>query len=64
MNDETVSTRPPRSSEEDITLSDRLSHDLEDLEEDDYGFHQPNSKSCESIPHDRLTPFTVDREIG
>ena len=56
VNDETISTRPPRSSEEDITLSDRLSQDLEELDEDDDGFH-PGSKSCESIPHDRLTPF-------
>ena len=50
------------AEEEDLTLSDRLSHeDLEiheDLEMDD-GFHQ-GSKSCESIPQDRLTPDSED----
>ena len=56
------------SSNEDITLSDRLSQDLDeelldddDIEEDD-GFH-PGSKSCESIPHDRLTPY-ADQDGG
>ena len=49
-----------RSSDEDITLSDRLSQDL-DLEDDD-GF-EPGSKSCESIPHDRLTPFNNEGDI-
>ena len=44
------------AEEEDLTLSDRLSH--EDLEMDD-GFHQ-GSKSCESIPQDRLTPDSED----
>ena len=63
VNDETVTTtRNPRSSEEDITMSDRLSQDLEEeiIEEDIDGFHPENrerSKSCESIPHDRLTPY-------
>ena len=61
VNDETVTTtRNPRSSDEDITMSDRLSQDLEEeiIEEDD-GFHpeRERSKSCESIPHDRLTPY-------
>ena len=45
-----------REVEEDLTLSDRLSH--EDLDMDD-GFHQ-GSKSCESIPQDRLTPDDSD----
>jgi shingomyelin synthase len=44
--------------EEDLTLSDRLSH--EDLDMDDDGFHQESSKSCESIPQDRLTPDDSD----
>ena len=50
------------SSNEDITLSDRLSQDLDEElldDEDDDGFH-PGSKSCESIPHDRLTPYAED----
>ena len=68
VNDETVSTdcrpaasstsaelQPNQSEEEDITLSDRLSQDLGS----DDGFH-PGSKSCESIPHDRLTPYSED----
>ena len=54
--------RNSAEAEEDLTLSDRLSHeDLEiheDLEMDD-GFHQ-GSKSCESIPQDRLTPDSED----
>jgi shingomyelin synthase len=71
VNDETISTSEAqvpdgpkglglRSSDEDITLSDRLSQDL-DLEDDD-GF-EPGSKSCESIPHDRLTPFNNEGDI-
>ena len=47
-------------SDEDLTLSDRLSH--EDLELDD-GFVQ-GSKSCESIPQDRLTPDSQDEDGG
>jgi hypothetical protein len=49
------------SSNEDITLSDRLSQDLDEelLDDEDDGFH-PGSKSCESIPHDRLTPYAED----
>ena len=54
VNDETVRTEM-KSDNEDITLSDRLS---QDLDEDD-GFH-PGSKSCESIPNDRLTPYGAD----
>jgi hypothetical protein len=46
-----------REVDEDLTLSDRLSH--EDLDMDDDGFHQ-GSKSCESIPQDRLTPDDSD----
>lgn len=50
-----------RSSDEDITLSDRLSQDLDDEDElEDDGFHHGSSKSCESIPHDRLTPYAHD----
>ena len=66
VNDETVRQVQTRNigSDEDITLSDRLSQDLEEEElldddEDDDGFH-PGSKSCESIPHDRLTPYPED----
>ena len=47
-------------SDEDLTLSDRLSH--EDLELDD-GFVQ-GSKSCESIPQDRRTPDSQDEGGG
>jgi hypothetical protein len=54
-----------RRNSEDGTLSDRLSQDLYELDDDD-GFHQSGSttsKSCESILHnieDRLTPDSVD----
>lgn len=48
------------NSENDLTLSDRLSQ--EDLDLDD-GFHQ-GSKSCESIPQDRLTPDSQDSGDG
>ena len=41
-----------------LPLSDRLSH--EDLDLDADGFHQESSKSCESIPQDRLTPDDSD----
>lgn len=72
VNDETASVSTSsnarllrrRSSEadEDLTLSDRLSHEEDLEEEDDDGFHQA-SKSCESIPHDRLSPDSeVDGE--
>jgi len=65
-----VTVRNIGSSQEDITLSDRLSQDdldeeelldedMEDIIDHDDGFH-PGSKSCESIPHDRLTPYAED----
>ena len=36
-----------------------LDEDMEDIIDHDDGFH-PGSKSCESIPHDRLTPYAED----
>jgi len=73
VNDETVrqvQTRNIGSSNEDLTLSDRLSQDLDeellddnDDDEADDGFHPGSSKSCESIPHDRLTPY-ADQDGG
>ena len=67
VNDETVTTTTrnnPRSSEEDITMRDRLSQDLEEEIIEDDEFHQrERSKSCESIPHDRLTPYLRNGDI-
>ena len=67
VNDETITTtnttKVPhshsRSSEEDMTMSDRLSQDLEEDIMDEVSDINPEqrSKSCESIPHDRLTPY-------
>ena len=65
VNDETVTTTTAkvphshsRSSEEDMTMSDRLSQDLEeDIMDADSLHPEQRSKSCESIPHDRLTPY-------
>jgi len=68
VNDETVTTTTTttakvphshsRSSEEDMTMSDRLSQDLEeDIMDADSLHPEQRSKSCESIPHDRLTPY-------
>ena len=69
VNDETVTTTTckvphshSRSSEEDMTMSDRLSQDLEE-DMDDTLHPEQRSKSCESIPHDRLTPYLRNGDI-
>ena len=40
-------------------MNSLLDEDMEDIIDHDDGFH-PGSKSCESIPHDRLTPYAAD----